>query len=804
MLKNYFKIALRTLKRNRNYTIINIAGLSVSIAACLLIFLIVKFELSFDNFHSKKDRIYRVVSELKSPEGIGYTAGVPFPVAEGLRIDFPQLKKVAAIYGTEGQINIINESGQTENKFEMDKGIFYAEPQFFDIFDFGWLAGNPATALFEPNTAVLSEETAEKYFGNWQDAIGKIFKFKNKYIYKVTGILKNIPANSDFPLKIVFSYSSLKFTDIKRNLNDWVSTWGSAYCFVLFPEHFKASGFNSYLIDFVKKHKPPEYVKDGLIVQPLNDIHFDNRFGNFNNKTFSKELITALGLIALFLLIIACVNFINLATAQVVNRSREVGIRKVLGSKRKQLIIQFMLETSLIVIVSFLFAYVIAELTLPGLNKFLQLNLSLNILSDSTTLIFIILTTITVTLLSGFYPAIILSGFNPMYTLKNKTLVKKISGISLRRGLVIFQFAVSQVLIICMFIVISQMDFFKNASLGFNKNEVVLVPVPSDSLSLAKISSVKNQLLQKSFISDVSLSGFSPIDDAHWNSDFMFDNSTKNTDFNADLKWADADYFKTYHLQFLAGRAYEQSDTVREFVVNDALTKKLGFRNPADIIGKKINFWNGEIVAPVVGVVKDFNSHPLKSESGPVVLGSWKAVYDLMNIKITPFNVKETLSYIKNLWETTYPDYIYDYKFLNDKIDNFYKKEDQLSVLYKIFACLAVFISCLGLLGLVSFIAIQRTKEVGIRKVLGASVSQIIFLFSKEFTLLIILAFLIAAPVAYFMMNNWLQNFAYHIKIEVWLFILTVLISVFIAWLTVGYQAIKAATANPVDALKYE
>ncbi len=804
MLKNYFIVAFRSLRRNRNYTFINVAGLSVGIAACMLIFLVVKFELSFDNFYPDPDRIYRLVTIIKSPEGTNYTAGIPFPVPEGLRVDYPQLKNVAAIYGTEGQINIIDKDGNTNNKFGLDKGIFYAEPQFFDIFNFGWLAGDPETALSDPHTAVLTEETAQKYFGTWQNAMGRTLKFDNKYVYKITGILKNIPANSDFPLKIVFSYNSLKYTDIKRNFEDWVTTFSRANCFIVLPQNMKTSEFESYLNDFVKKHKPPEYVNEGLSIQPLREMHFDSRFGNLSDKTFSKELIGALSLIAFFVLIIACMNFINLSTAQAVNRAREVGIRKVMGGKRKQLIIQFMIETSVIVIMSVVFAYALAELLLPELNEFLRLHLTLNIINDPASLVFIFLMTLLIILLSGFYPAIILSRFSPVSILKSKVILKTFGGISLRRGLVIFQFVISQILIISMFVVVSQMNFFKNSSLGFDKNQVVIVPIPGDSLSLTKVIPLKNMLQQQSSIESISLSTFSPIDDSHWSSDFMFDNSTNNTDFNADLMWADADYFNLFNLQFIAGRAYGQSDTVTGFVVNETLVQKLGFHNPEDIIGKKINFWKGELIAPVVGVVKDFHSHPLKSSSGPVVFGNWKAVFDMMSIKISPHNVKKTLEGIKKSWESTYPENIYDFKFLDDKIDGFYKKEDQLSVLYKIFAGLAILISCLGLFGLVSFMTVQRTKEVGIRKVLGASAKHIILLFSKEFTLLIIIAFLIAAPTAYFIMNDWLQNFAYHVGIGAWLFLSTAVISVILAWLTVGYHSIKAAAANPVKSLKYE
>jgi putative ABC transport system permease protein len=328
--------------------------------------------------------------------------------------------------------------------------------------------------------------------------------------------------------------------------------------------------------------------------------------------------------------------------------------------------------------------------------------------------------------------------------------------------------------------------------------------VPNDSLSHTRIDVLKSRLLEQSGISGVSFSTFSASDNSHWVSDFMFDRSTTNTDFNADLKWADADFFKTYSIPFVAGRPYQQSDTVREFVVNEALVRKLGLKSPQEILGKQIRFWNGELRAPVVGVVKDFQQSPLRRALSPVVLGCWKDTYQLINIKLRPGPPQRTLAAIEQLWNETYPDYVYEYQFLDKKIDEFYREENRLSQMFKIFAGIAIFISCLGLYGLVSFIARDRTKEVGIRKVLGASVGSIILLLSREFTLLIGIAFIVAAPIGYYVMNVWLENYAYRIHIGAGLFLIAILSTVILAWLTVGYQAIRAASANPVDALRCE
>jgi len=802
MFKNYLKTAFRNLKRNKSYAIINVLGLTVGIAASLLIFLVIQYETSFDNFHKKKDKIYRIATEFHTQDGIGYSDGVSFPVAAAMRIDFPQIKEVAAIFRNGDQVTI--EQGDRQLKKLREDNFYYAEPEFFKMFDFEWLAGSPQNSLKDPHSAALTQATAEKFFGDWRSAIGKTFKYGNKTLYKVTGILKNIPSNTDFPLSVVVGYSALENTYIKNNLNDWVSTFGGAYTFVVLPAALSPSHLDEQLKGFAKKHKPAEYAKDAFVTQPLSEIHFDDRFGNFRGHTFSHSLIKALAFIGLFLILIACVNFINLATAQAVNRSREVGVRKVLGSSRRQLAFQFLGETVFITITAVVLAVLVAEITLPLLNKLLETKMTMSLIFNPWLVLFILILTISVTILSGLYPAIILSGFNPITALKSKITSKMVGGISMRRVLVVLQFAIAQILIIGMLIVVSQMNFFRNASLGFDKAAIINVPMPGDSLSKTKVDYMRNRLLANDNILNASFSFGSPSSDGNWNSDFKFDHATKSTNFSANLKWADTGYFKTYNLQFVAGRPYYASDTVREFVVNETLLRKLGINDPQAAIGKEINFWDGNKAARIVGVIRDFNSYSLREPMAPVVLSTWKDVYQTINIKIKPGTEKAVLPFIEKLWSENFPDYVYDYKFLDDTIASFYKQENQLSILYKIFAAIAIFISCLGLYGLVSFMAVQRTKEVGIRKVLGASARHIVYLMSKEFTLLIIIAFAISAPVAYYIMHKWLQNYTYRIPLSASIFLLAIVGSIIIAWITVGQRAIKSALANPVKSLRTE
>ncbi len=808
MIKNYIKTAWRNLLRNKSYATINVIGLAIGIAACLLIFLIIQFETSFDNFHTKKDHIYRVATAFSTPDGVHMESGVPLPTPEGLRIDFPQIKEVAAIFRNDGSHYSIGNAnkGQPVKKFKEDDA-YYAEPQFFSIFDFGWLAGDKKTALSEPNTVVLSQDEADKFFGNWHSAMGKIIRYENKRDLKVTGILKNSPPNTDFPIKLVVSYATMKLKggDFSGNLADWVSTFGDHFCFVILPGNLSPNQFNKSLIAFTKKHKPAIYAKDVFQLQPLSDMHYNTEVGIFSGHPFSKQLINAIGLIGLFLLIIACVNFINLATAQAVNRSKEVGIRKVLGSNRNQLIIQFISETLIITLFAVALAVCLAEIALPMLNNLLEIKLSSAFLTDPILLLFLLGTIIIVTLLSGFYPALVLSGFNPIVALKNKVATAQKSGISLRRALVVLQFCIAQILVIGTLVIIHQMDFFRNKSLGFDKDAIITVPFPGDSLSRTKLNTLRNQLLKQPGVKDVSYSFASPSDNNGWGSDFKYNNSPKQTDFSAQLKWADAEYFNLYKLQFIAGQPYSKGDTVHGYVVNETLLKKLGVHDPKDAIGKYVKLWDDKTKnAPIVGVVKDFNISSLKNAIQPVLMTSWKDVYQKINIKIQPLNINQTLASVERLWNNTFPDGMYEYQFLDEKIANFYKSEDQLSALYKVFAGIAIFISCLGLYGLVSFMAVQRTKEVGIRKTLGASVANIVYLFSKEFTLLILVAFAISAPIGWYFMNKWLQDFTYRIPLGPGIFLLAIIASVAIAWVTVGYKAIMAALANPVKSLRSE
>ena len=815
MFKNYFKTAFRSLIRNRNYTIINIAGLAVGIAVCMMIFIIIQYQTSFDNFHSKKDRIYRVLTEYHHADAATITYGkdVPFPMPLGLKTAFPQIEQVAPIFAShDDQLIIPDENGTSTKTFKEDKGLFFTEPSFFKIFDFPLLAGSYAS-LKEPNNVLLTKEIAEKYFGDWKTAIGKTIKLEvggyifehGTHILKVSGILATIPANTDFQLKLVVAYGTGATGSIMAKNTDWEDRTNSGFgCYIMLPPNISADNFNQQLRAYSAKVESPDD-KDSHIIQPLTAVHYDTQTGNYSNKTISHQLLNVLWLIAAFILLIACVNFINLKTAQAVYRAKEVGVRKVLGSNKSQLQIQFIVETFLIVTVAVMLATVITILALPYVNQLLELSLSFNILSNPAIILFLLSVTIVVTALAGFYPSIVLSRFNPVNALKSKITASTAKGISLRRGLVVFQFIIAQALIIGTLIIVQQMNYFMNQSLGFDKDAIINVPFRVDSAWFSKVDYLKQQLLSVNGVQAVSFSSNTPVEDADdmW-STFKFDNATKEADFKAITKFADNEYVPAYKLQLVAGRNLQPSKFTQEFLVNESLVKSLGFKKPEDILNKEISIWGDKIKCPVVGVLKDFNDRSFRNDLAPLLITTNNTMYSQAAIKLATTNISSTLQSVKTIWQQTFPDFVYEYRFLDDKIESFYKQENQLAQLYKIFAAIAIFLSCLGLYGLASFMAAQRIKEVGIRKVLGATAGNIVYLFSKEFMILIAIAFAIATPIAWYYMHEWLQDYAYRINISWWLFAAGGLAAIIIALATISFQAIKAAIANPAESLRTE
>ncbi|HVW61636.1 MAG TPA: FtsX-like permease family protein, partial [Puia sp.] len=755
---------------------------------------------------------YHQADEANTP----YGKSIPFPMPAGLRTAFPQIEQVTPVYASHNdQLQVLDADGTPVKNFKEQSGVFYTGPSFFDIFDFPLLAGSYAS-LKDPNNVLLTKEIAETYFGDWKTAIGKAIKLTVSYrigaglfqsppvVLKVSGILATIPENTDFQLKLVIAFGTDFTGDKEYGLQnpDWNGTSPDFGCYVLLPPDISVDNFNRQLRAFARKVQPPDN-KDSYIIQPLSAVHYDTATGNYSNKTISRRLLDVLWVIAAFILLIACVNFINLSTAQAVDRAKEVGVRKVLGSNRSQLQMQFIVETFLIVTSAVILAAVITILVLPAVNRTLELSLSFNMLEDPAIILFLLTVTVVVTVLAGLYPSIVLSRFNPVNTLKSKLTVNIAKGVSLRRALVVFQFVIAQALIIGTFIIVKQMDYFMSRPLGFDKDAIVNVPFRPDSTGGKLTDYLRQQLLSVNGVRAVSFSSNTPVEDDNdmWSA-FRLDHAGKGMDLNAIVKFADNEYVTAYKLQLIAGRDLQPSGPTREFLVNESLVKSLGLKRPEDILNKEISIWDDRIKCPVVGVVKDFNDRSFRHDLAPLIIATNATMYRQAGIKLATTDIASTMRSIKNIWEKTFPDYVYEYRFLDDKIESFYKQEDQLAQLYKIFAAIAIFLSCLGLYGLASFMAAQRIKEVGIRKVLGATAVNIVYLFSKEFVMLIVVAFAIATPVAWVYMHKWLQGYVYRIDIDWWIFAAGGLVALIIALATISFQAIKAATANPVKSLR--
>lgn len=806
MISNYLKIAIRNILRHKSYSAINIAGLSIGIAASLLLFLVIRYEYSYDRFQRNYKNIYQVVTVDKTTSGLQYTIGNPYPNLPALRAAFPSTKfgAVNASYGS--QITVIkNDSSSTgiNPRYIEENGLIFCDQNFFQIFNYDWLHGTPAL-LNEPNVAVLTVAKAEKYFGNWKEALGKFLVIDNGTTVRVSGIIETPPANSDFPLQIIGSFETFKKMKTRFGYSEeWGSISSNFQIFALLPAGTSAASFDKQLVNYSKKHFPPSRRREERqsILHPLSEVHFDTRFENLGDHVIAKNTLNILSFIGVLIIVMASINFVNLSTAQAVGRSREVGVRKVLGSSRSQLFAQLMGETGLIVFISILISIVIAFLLLPYVKHFVSISEPLH-LFDPSSLLFLGSVFLGVSILSGIYPSLILSGFRPAQVLKNKMTSASIGGISLRRALVVLQFGISQILIIGTIIAVSQMNYVKNADIGFNKDAVFVINSNSDSALLARQFAFKTALLQLPGVKAVSYTSDVPSSDNNSSTNFAFD-MKPDEDFNLYLKFADEDYFKTFGLQMIAGRGISKSDTMQEAVINETLVHRLGLKTANEAIGKRIRMGRNTWL-PVVGVVKDFKTNSLREAVKPLMITSLTQFYSVTAVKLHAADMAKARNAVLAKWDEFFPEYANTNLFMNESIDNFYQQENQLSGLYKIFAGLAIFISCLGLYGLVSFLAVQKTKEVGIRKVLGATVGNIVYLFSREFTLLIAIAFAIAAPIAWYVMSDWLNNFEYKIAIGASVFILAIIISLIIAWITVGYKALQAALANPVKSIRSE
>jgi putative ABC transport system permease protein len=797
MIRNYLKIGWRNLTRNKSYAFINIFGLSLGIACSIVIFAFVSYQLSFDTFHKNKDRVYRLVTEWHDDE-VGQSAAVPSPLGKAFRNEYTLAEKTARVIDYNDALIAIP-GGKELKKFNEESGVVYAEPAFFDILDFPLVKGDKNTFLKNPNSAAITEKLAKKYFGS-VDPMGKTIRVNNHTDFLITGILKDIPPNTDRRQEIYLSYDNLK-EQSRWIAND--SSWGGVYsgsqCFVLLKPSVKPEQATASLKQLVMKNYTGRDQKVWLFkMQPLNDIHFNTDF----DGEADKKYLWAFFFIGLFLIITACVNFINLATAQALNRSKEIGIRKVLGSLPSQLFWQFISETALITLFAIVLAFGFAYFALPFVNGLFQTEITLHLFTNPALLIFLVVIGLLVTFLSGSYPGLILARFQPVLALKSKLSQKHIGGFSLRRILVVTQFAISQMLIIGTIVIASQMRYTQTTDLGFDKNAVVMLPLPIQDK--VKMNTLRTRLAGVSGVENEALCYAAPASGSNNNTNVRFDNRDADEHWGINLKYADDNYLKTFGIKLMAGRNIFPADTIKEFLVNETFIKKLGLTSPDQVIGKRMSINGGTQSAPIVGVVKDFYNYSFHNNISPICIMPNTQNYRNIAVKINMKNAKPALASFEKIWNETYPEYFYSHQFVDERIARFYERDTVMLKLIQVFAGIAVLIGSLGLYGLVSFMAVRKTKEIGLRKVLGASIQSILWLFGKEFTKLLLIAFVIAAPLAWWAMTKYLQDFKNKITLNAGIFVLAIACTFTIAAITVGYRSIKAALANPVKSLRTE
>jgi putative ABC transport system permease protein len=794
MIKNYFKIAFRNLWKNKVFSFINIMGLTVGMTACFLIFLYVKFELSYDSFNTKADRIYRVVSDIKTPTEVLHANGPAWAVAPNAKDEFPEIESFVRIAGGD---NVLIKKGNI--KFQ-ETNAAWADSALFKVFDFKLLKGNPNTALKEPFSIVFSETAAKKYFGK-TDPMGQTLLITgDKLPAKVTGIMKDIPENSQVKADVFLS-----MTTITQKFNQSLdSQWGNygASAYLLLNRGTNAKRLEKKLPEFLERRNGDEMKKlqmyPTLFLEPLRDVYLystrdDSKTGHITN-------VYIFSIIAIFILLIACFNFINLTTARSAERAKEVGIRKVVGAGKKQLAGQFLGESVVLCLIAFVLTFFLSWLLLPLFNQLAGKTISSSIFEHWNYLALLFFASIGIGLLAGIYPALVLSSFKPVVVLKGR-FATGTRGIILRKGLVIAQFTISIALIISTIVVYNQMNFMQNQDLGFSKDQMMVIDTNGDPAkntfeqSVKELPNVKSTALSGSVPGGGNPGAYSEIENKHGDMQIA----------NLDLYFVGFNFINQYKIKMVAGRGFSKdfgTDTTQAMVLNEAAVKLFGYTSPEQAIGKRFKQWGRE--GKIIGVMKNFHFRSLQEEIKPLSMRIEPGGCNLVSIKVAAANLPKTIAAVEKKWKTLIPDRPFNYYFLDEFFNRQYRSQVQFGHLFLNFAILAIFISCLGLLGLASYSTVQRTKEIGIRKVMGASVSNIVNLLSIDFLKLVLISFIIAAPLAWYFMHQWLKDFAYRININWWIFLVAGVTAVLVALFTISFQAIKAAIANPVESLRTE
>ena len=801
MFKNYLKTALRNFLRQKGFSLINVAGLAIGMVCCMLILLYVRDELNFDAFHKQADRIFRVVDVRKSADkGDRHIPQVMGPVGPALKKDFPEVKNTVRLISSFVTGRFVVEHGAA--RFYEGEHLF-VETNFLDVFDFELLHGDRAAVLKEPNSVALTESSAKKYFGD-EKAFGQTIKVERFGDFKVTGVLKDPPPNSHLNFSMLFSFATLQARDGWRRFSErWDSDGFVTY--LVLNDAASARSLETKLADFNHQYRGEAAKDSRFYLQPLRDIHFRSNHIEFDRNENKGDIayVYIFSAIALFIVLIACINYMNLATARSMNRAREVGMRKVVGAYRLQLVGQFLSEALLFAVISFVVACGIVELLLPAFSQFTGKQLVLDLVKLDWLPMALLAMALLVGLISGSYPAFFLSRLRPAFILKGSATS---SSSWFRQGLVVTQFALSIVMIVATVVVYNQMNYIRTKRLGFNQEQLLVVDINSGA-ARSNFQAIKTEMGRSPAVRGVSVSSRVPGDWKNIVEVGVVPEDAPETDIHTlNFIGIDEDFMKVFEVELADGRNFspEFPTDTSAILLNETAAREFGWDSP---IGKSIRVPEENFQARVIGVVKDFHFRSLHEKIGPLVLANWNNRIDRIDYftaRISAQEIPATLKYLRGVHEKFDQVTPFEFNFLDERLNDFYRNDQRVGRLFGIAAGLAIFVACLGLFGMAAYSTEQRRKEIGVRKVLGASAPNVILLLSKDFTRLVVLALVVASPAAYFFMNRWLQDFAYRVPINPGMFLLAGFVALAIAWLTVSYQAVKAALANPVESLRYE
>ncbi|MFI5153237.1 MAG: FtsX-like permease family protein [Chitinophagales bacterium] len=815
MIKNYLIVAFRNLWRNKLFSTINILGLAIGISAALVIYQIVLYDFSFDKFEKDGDRIYRVVSNMHFPDQVFKNSGICGPLPPEIRKQIPGIES-STYFWLKGEMKVKTPSViEAERIFRKQSNIILADDEYFRFMDYQWFAGSAKTALKNPNEVVLAESRARTYFPNSSPAqmIGQVIVYDDSVQAKVVGIVKDLGQITDFTFKEFISIPTyLKSLQDRNGYREWGSITSSSQFLIKLRKNIDPLTVEKQILNIRKKFGKNEYLETVNNLQPLHDIHFNGSYDNFDQRIANKKVLFGLVAVGGFLLLLGCINFINLTTAQSARRAREIGIRKTMGSSMSQLVFQFLGETFLITLLATALSMLLMPYLFKIFSSFIPDSLHIGTISLWKLGGFVLLLSVVVSILAGLYPSVVLSRYQPALVLKNMGFSqsgKQSKKVWLRQVLTLSQFAIAQFFIMATLVVGKQIHYSINMDMGFSKKAIISFNIPFDFFHPDNKNIVLlEKLRQIPGIEKISLAGAAPASNGMSFTTMKFKKDGKEIETSVEIKDADPEYLNLFQLKLLAGRNLGQSDTVIEYVANEAYARFLGFQHPADIVGKSVDRGDKKQIS-IVGLVGDFHTTSTQSLIKPLVLTCERKFHANFHILLSPKGEttghwNRTIASIEKNYKEIFPDRDFNYEFFDESIAKFYEAEQNTSALLNWCTGLSVFISCLGLLGLVIYTTTQRTREIGVRKVLGASVSQIVSLLTKDFLFLVILAFVIAAPLTWWAMHHWLLNYAYRTQISWWIFAATGLSMLVIAFFTLSIQTVRTAVDNPVKSLRTE